>query len=123
MIERIVVAAWRVAAVVVGITAAATALWHPRIAGGIVAGGAWNLISLWCLSRMLLAWLGPSPSVRRAVLWVTLKSGLYAFAFCLLRQPAVSSVGFGIGFSLVLITMLGGLAINAQRLVPARHGR
>ena len=33
-----------------------------RVAVGVLAGGAWGAANLWCLSRLLGAWLGPRPS-------------------------------------------------------------
>ncbi len=36
--------------------------WGARAAVGVAAGGAWHLVSLWCLTRMLDAWLAPPPA-------------------------------------------------------------
>ena len=92
---------------------------------GILIGGAWNLASLWCLARMLDAWLGPHRSQRRTITWLLFKFPLlYAAVFLLLRHPRISVIGFGIGFTVVLATAISLLALNAQRVTMARsHGR
>ena len=85
---------------------------------GVVAGIAWNLASLWCLSRLLAAWLGPSPSKRRAIGWLLVKFPLlYLLAFALVRGSSVSLIGFGAGFSAVLVVMLAAFALRAQRRI------
>ena len=95
--------------------------WGPVAAGGVLAGGLWNLASLWCLSQLLAAWLGPRPSQRRAILWLSVKFPLlYLAAFALMRQSGLSLVGFGVGFTVVLIVAVAALALQAQRMV---HGR
>ena len=93
---------------------------------GMFAGAAWNLASLWCLARMLAAWLGPRASTRRALGWLLVKFPLlYLLAFVMLRGRAVSIVGFGIGFTVVLVVALASLAVRTQRLLaPVKsHGR
>ena len=95
--------------------------WGPVASGGVLAGGLWNLASLWCLSQLLAAWLGPRPSSRRAILWLSVKFPLlYLAAFALMRQSGLSLVGFGVGFTVVLIVAVAALALQAQRMV---HGR
>ncbi len=95
--------------------------WGSMAAAGVLAGGAWNLASLWCLSQLLAAWLGPQPSRRRAILWLAVKFPLlYLAAFTLLRQPGLSLIGFGVGFSVVLAIAVAALAANARQMV---HGR
>ena len=80
------------------------------LAIGVAAGVAWNGASLWCLTQLLRAWLGPQPSRRRAIIWVVVKFPLlYALTFFLLRNAKVSIVGFGIGFSVVLFAAIGVL--------------
>ena len=89
---------------------------------GVLAGGAWNLASLWCLRQLVRAWLGPQPSRPRVIGWLLVKFPfLYYLIFLMLRSGVVSSVGFGIGFSVVLAAAMGGLLWRAQRTVA--HGR
>ena len=115
---------------------------------GVAAGIAWNLASLWCLSRMLAAWLVPPPARGGAITgltferrpesrpatilrfqsafggrwqvvgWLLVKFPLlYLLAFALLRGSSVSLVGFGAGFSAVLVVMLAAFALRAQRRI------
>lgn len=92
---------------------------------GALVGGVWNLASLWCLMQVVRAWLGPQPSTRRAVLWLLVKFPLlYLLIFVLLRSPTISIVGFGIGFSMVLLAVMGWLIRQTVQTSPARpHGR
>jgi hypothetical protein len=92
---------------------------------GLAAGAAWNLASLWLLTRLLGAWLGPRPSTRRAIGWLLLKFPLlYLGAFVLLRHPSISVIGFGIGFTLVLAVAVAALALKAGRMTArTSHGR
>lgn len=77
------------------------------------AGAVWNLASLFCLRRLLRAWMGPQPSQRRAVAWVLVKFPLlYALVVCLFRMPQLSIVGFSLGFSVVLTA---AMALFARR--------
>jgi len=95
-----------------------------RAAAGVLAGGAWNLASVWCLAHLLNAWLGPRPSRRRAIGWLMVKFPLlYLLVFALLRSPAISLIGFGIGFSLVLAVVVGWFALNVKRLTASPYGR
>ena len=96
--------------------AATAALGTPPLALGLLAGGLWHLASLGCLAQVLAAWLGPRPSRRRAVLWLLPKIALYGGAFQLMQWPALSPLGFGLGFTLVLMTVLTVFAVSAQRL-------
>ena len=107
---------------------AATAIavgWSAPLATGILAGGSWNLASLWCLAHLLNAWLGPQRSRRLALGWLILKFPLlYVLAFGFVRASIGSLVGFGVGFTLVLIVVVGGLAIRARPLSATRsYGR
>ena len=78
-------------------------LWGRGAVLSVLVGGGWNAASLWTLRRMLGAWLGPRPSRRRALGWLFLKFPcLYLLAFALLRLPAISAMGFGVGFTIVL---------------------
>lgn len=92
---------------------------------GIIIGGAWNLVNLWSLARMLDAWLGPRRSQRRTITWLLIKFPLlYTAMFLLLRHPAVSVIGFGIGFTVVLAATVIRLALDAQHVTMVRpHGR
>ena len=96
-----------------------------RFAVGIAAGGLWNLASLWCLTRMLRAWLGPVRSPRRAMAWLLLKLVvIYPLAVVLIRHPAGSMIGFGIGFTAVLIVAMAWFFRRAARVIPQHsHGR
>jgi len=92
---------------------------------GVLAGALWNLASLWCLTQLLRAWLGPHPSRRRVLLWLLVKFPLfYLLVFVLLRHPAISIVGFGVGFTLVLLLVMGWVIRQSQRALAIRpHGR
>ena len=110
--------------------AAATALrWNGPLALGIAAGGAWNLLNLWCLVTALTVWLDQSPSRRRAIAWFVIKFPLlYLAAFGLLSHPSVSPIGFGIGFTVVLALAATLLVVRSRSAAsPASaasaHGR
>ena len=121
MNERIRLPWWAALAILSG-AGAIIGVWDRAIALGVVAGGIWNLASLWCLARLLQAWLGPQPSRRRAIGWVLLKFPLlYIVLFGVLSRPVVSPVGFGAGFSLMLLMMLGWWL--ARRRTLFTHGR
>lgn len=122
MTERTVLHAWRLAAAILAASALPLLLWQPRLAASLLVGGAWNLASLWCLIRVLSAWIGPSASRRRAIAWLVVKlGGLYPLAWLMLRHPAMSALGFGLGFSLVLLVILAYVVWAAQRTIS--HGR
>ena len=86
-----------------------------RLLFGLLAGALWNAVSLWCLSRLLGAWLGPSPSRRLALIWLAVKGALYGAAWKLLSHPAVSLAGFGLGFTATLFAALVWAFLRAQR--------
>ena len=98
---------------------------NPPLALGIAIGGAWNLASLWCLARLLNAWLGPRRSNRRVLGWLLAKFPLlYLLAFACFHLPAVSMTGVGIGFTVVLVVVIGGFALQARHAPQVRaHGR
>jgi hypothetical protein len=98
---------------------AAARLWSPQLAAGVLAGSAWNLANLWCLIHLLNAWIGPSPSRRRVIGWLIPKLLLYGAAFAVLQGGAVSLGGFAVGFSVVLLLLVGGYAAMLQRRIRA----
>ena len=97
---------------------------NTSLVAGLAAGAAWSTANLWCLARLLRAWLGPQPSTRRAIGWLCVKVPLYGAAVGLLWARAVSLLGFSLGFSLVLLAALVRFACSAQRMTLSRsHGR
>lgn len=105
---------------ITGLAGIAT-VWQTRFAAGLLAGGFWNLASLWCLTQLLDAWLGPRASRRRAVGWLIVKFPLlYLAVFLLLSAPTLSVVGFGVGFTVVLALAISSMAWHSRRLA---HGR
>lgn len=100
-------------------------VWGPRVVGSILAGGLWNLASLWCLSRLLGAWLRPDPRRSRVLGWLVLKGALLALLIgAVLRAPWLSFIGFGIGFTVMLIIIVASFALHPRRLVTGQsHGR
>ena len=117
--------AWLCAAAILVMIAGIVAIWQVRVAVGILAGGCWNLASLWCLMQLLTAWLGPHPSQRRVIGWLLVKFPLlYPLVFTILRRPGISLLGFGIGFTVVLLTAVTWYAGPAQQMLLGRaHGR
>ena len=88
---------------------------------GIVGGGMWNLLNLWCLIRLLRAWLGSQRSSRRVLGWLLLKFPLlYGLLFVVFRHQTISLLGFGIGFTVVLLAALGVLAASAHQMMGVR---
>ena len=108
-------AVWLRAQLALAVAAVATILWNARAAVGVVTGGLWSLANLWCLERLLSAWLRPQPSRRRALGWVLVKFPLlYFIAFMLLRASFMSLVGFGIGFTVVLAVAIWRFTLRAR---------
>ena len=136
--------------------------WGPRMVGSILAGGLWNLASLWCLTRLLGAWLRPDPSRSRVVGWsphlprdavgnpsldplhkmvsegreigpsgqrqvggwLALKGALLALLVgVVLRAPWLSFIGFGIGFTIMLIIVIASFALRSRQAAGQSHGR
>ena len=92
-----------------------------RLVIGVFVGGAWNLASIWCLAHLLDTWLGTQHSQRRAIGWLLVKFPLlYTLLVVLLRHPAISLLGFGIGFTIVLVVAVGVLAFQRRQTVVAR---
>lgn len=115
---------WLLAAAVLLVAVAASWLVAPRIVIGLLAGGVWNLVSLWCLSRLLNAWVTPRASRLRALGWLLVKFPLlYVLVFLLLRAPSVSLVGFSLGFTAVLAVAMGWCILRSQRMMVPSHGR
>lgn len=93
-----------------------------EIALGVAAGMLWNAASLWCLGQLLRVWVGPGASKRRVAMWVVVKFPLlYAAALWLLTHPAVSVVGFGLGFTMML-TLAGLWMLLSARRLAHQHG-
>src|SRR3989338_3413584 len=101
------------------------------IVAGFLAGSIWNVCSLWCLRRLLHAWLGRSgaqkektdfkPSKKTVMLWLLVKFPiLYLAAFYILRSSWCSMVGFALGFSVVLVSAIVLLILYGQRMAFTR---
>ena len=116
---------WALAASVLVIAALPAWMWGPRAVGSVLAGGLWNLASLWCLSRLLGAWLKPDPRRRVVLGWLALKGALLALLIgAVLCAPWLSFIGFGIGFTIALIVIVASFALHArQRVAGQSHGR
>ena len=125
MNERALRRVWLCTAAVVVLCAVASLRWSVKGTVGVLAGGVWNLASLWCLVHLLNAWLGPTPSRRRAITWLVLKFPLlYLLAVGVLLNQRVSVVGFGLGFTVVLLILVGWFALQARHMTLLRpHGR
>lgn len=124
MNERVVRQLWWVTSSVVVIATLLAWRWGRGMAIGVLAGGLWNLVSLWCLAQLLRAWLGPQPSRRRAIAWLLVKFPLlYVVIFRVFQSPGVSVLGFGIGFTVVLGVSLAWWLWQAQRMrIVKAHG-
>lgn len=106
---------WSLAAAVLVIASLPAWWWGPRMVASMLAGGVWNVGSLWCLSHVLGAWLRPQPDKRRALTWLGIKlAWLGALAALVLNAPWLSLVGFGIGLTVVLIVVIAGLGLRAK---------
>lgn len=116
---------WALAASVLVIAALPAWVWGPRAVGSVLAGGLWNLASLWCLTRLLGAWLKPDPHRRVVLGWLALKGALLTLLIgVILRAPWLSFIGFGIGFTVVLIVIVASFAVHSrQRVAGQSHGR
>ncbi len=115
---------WLLAAAVLLVAATASWLVAPRIVTGLLAGGVWNLVNLWCLSRLLNAWVTPHASRRRALGWLLVKFPLlYGLIVLLVRTPSVSLVGFSLGFTAILAVAVGWFAFPITRMMAQPHGR
>lgn len=102
---------WLLAGGVLLVSAVVASLWGLRVMTGMLVGGIWNLVSLWCLAKCLGAWLGPEPSAQRAFAWLLTKFPLlYLLAFGIFRTSSVSLIGFSVGFTVVLVVMMTSLA-------------
>ena len=87
-----------------------------RASAGIILGGAWNLASLWCLTRLLQAWMGPKPSQRRAIIWLLVKFPLlYAAIFLVFQAKVVPFQAFTIGFSVVLAVATAAFLMGVRQ--------
>ncbi|MBI3997372.1 MAG: hypothetical protein HY352_06935 [Candidatus Omnitrophica bacterium] len=146
MNERLVTQLWWVTTGAVGFATLIAWHWGKGMAMGVFAGGLWNLVSLWCLSQLLHAWLGTprpaghqsrppqllrgsgqgggQPSRRRAIAWLLVKFPLlYFIIFRVFQSPEVSVLGFGVGFTIVLGVSLVWWVWQAKRMGAAHvHG-
>ena len=91
-----------------------------RLFLGFLAGAFWSALSLWCLSRLLGAWLVPSPSRRRVWVWLAIKIILYGAAWKLISHSAISLAAFSLGFTVVLFAALVWAFVRAQRQALVR---
>ena len=92
-----------------------------QLSVGVLVGGAWTLLNLWCLAQLLRSWLGSQRSSWRAIGWLVAKFPLlYIGVLLCLRHPAVSPFGFGIGFTIALVAALSVFAMQARQPVMAR---
>lgn len=107
----------KISAAALAATAALAFLgWGISSAAGVLAGGAWHLSSLWCLAKMLNAWLGPKPSQKKAVAWVLVKFPLLYFAvFALFQNRLVPFAAFSVGFSVVLLIAIASLSATVRK--------
>jgi hypothetical protein len=93
---------------------------------GVAAGAGWGAVNLWCLGRLLREYLSPAVSRRRVIVWLLVKfPAVYTGAVWLLTRSSVSSLGFAVGFLLVLsAVVLVSVARLISRLPPhAADGR
>ncbi len=111
MSDRMLRELWGMIVAGVVLCSALAAAWNRSVATSVLVGGMWNVASLWCLAHLLRAWLGPQPSQRRTIGWLLVKFPLlYVAVIALLRSPAMSAVGFGIGFTVVLLIAMAWFA-------------
>ena len=96
-----------------------------NVALGVLSGATWGLASLWVLTRLVAAWIGPARSTRRVSGWLLVKFAvLYPLAFTFLHAYSSLAISFGVGFTVVLGAALGYFAVRAQRAMTLRpHGR
>jgi hypothetical protein len=88
---------------------------------GVAFGAVWNAASVWCLIQLLRCWTGPRPSWRRALAWAAVKfPALYGTAYWLLHEGSVSVVGFGVGFTIMLIAACVWVIARSRAANP-RH--
>lgn len=126
MSERIGRPLATMASVSMGLAAVAGLRVGPAFAVGVLSGGAWSLVNLWCLARALRVWLAPQTSRRRAVAWFLVKFPLvYAVAIALLMRSPAHAAGFGVGLTLVLLSALAASLLTIQHAAQpvVMHGR
>jgi len=124
MTERMILRLALASATGLWLLSGALALWgHAKLGLGLFAGSTWNAVNLWCLARLLNAWLKPPHSTRAVIGWLLVKFPLlYVAVFWLLSQSLVSVLGFGVGFTIVLVAVMAGMAIRAPQLMtPVPH--
>ena len=126
MTKQAIISMFGSAAGILGVVVVASLpIWGVHACLSVLAGGLWNLVNLWCLTRLLQAWLGPSHSRRRALEWLLVKfPALYLVVFTLLASPTISPLGFGVGFTVVLTAMGIVLAFQVQHpILVGSHER
>lgn len=107
---------WSLAAAALVIAALPAWWWGPTVVASMLTGGLWNLGSLWCLSRLLGVWVRPDPDRKQALGWLAAKLAWIGLLIGgILRTPWLSFIGFGAGVTVVLIVVVAGLGIRANR--------
>ena len=117
---------WSFAAAVLVIASLPAWWWGPRMVASMLAGGLWNLGSLWCLSNLLGVWLPRqgSGNRRQALGWLAAKLAWIGLLVAgVLRASWLSFIGFGVGLTVVLVVIIAGLGIRANRISSQPHGR
>lgn len=115
---------FRASLLCVAVACALTLPLGTRVALGILSGGLWSLVNLWCLSHGLLEYLaqGRQHSRWRMAIWLIVKFPLlYLAAIILLGMGKVSAGAFGVGFTLVLM-ILAIVSIAQARKGALNHG-
>jgi len=127
MTERMVHRVLLIGGVATAVAAFVSLGWGAAVALSVAAGGAWNLANLWCLSRALGVWINPQPAPRRVQIgWFLVKFPLlYAVAVGLLKMPGTSLIGFGVGFTTVLVSALAAtfMTLRTFQVFTPPHGR
>ncbi len=108
--------------------------WGTYTALGVLAGCVWNTINLILLVQGLNTWFDmndrrmdyvPRGRFYKIGLFLAKFPVLYGCAILLLMSPDISKVGFGIGFTIIIVAAMIGSGVYFQSLVeePAPHGR
>lgn len=108
--------------------------WSPTVAIGVFVGAIWNFLNLICLTQGLTVWFDlndnrldyrPRSRWYKIGLFVVKFPLLYGSAIWLLMNPQVSKVGFGSGFTVMIVAAMIGSGFYFQSLTrkAAPHGR